>query len=120
MVYVQVDYQPDAVHDFDPNTETSVGGYTSPFALTDDVTNSAGVPRGGNGSLVFVETMRDRVRFPGSIIDTISAPHEVGHQFGLQGDAAGFGIMFNSSESPVFVDRHLNVLRWRIKSPGQP
>jgi len=120
VAYVQVAYQPEALTDFDPNTESSTGGYTIVNGDTDDVSSSAGVPIGGDGSLVFIETMRDRVRFPGSILDTITAPHEVGHQFGLKGDAAGFGIMFNSSEPPVFVDRHLNVLRWRVKSPGQP
>lgn len=49
-----------------------------------------------------------------------TAPHEVGHQFGLKGDASGFGLMSSSgSGQPLtFVDRHLNILRWRIK--GQP
>ena len=123
VVYIQVAYQPDGLEDSDPDTEDSTGGYTPPYinGKTDDVTSSADVTRGADGSLLFIETVRDRVRYPPvSIIDTIAAPHEVGHQFGLKGDLPGFGIMLNSTEAPVFVDRHLNVLRWRIKSPGQP
>ena len=123
VVYIQVAYQPGTNEDSDPDTDDSVGGYTPPYigGSTDEVTSSAGVTRGADGSLIFIETMRDRVRYPPiSIIDTIAAPHEVGHQFGLKGDMPTFGIMFNSTEAPVFVDKHLNVLRWRIKSPGQP
>ena len=114
MAFVQIGYQPEAIEDSDPDTEDATGGYTPPYinGSTDDVTNSAGVPRGADGSLLFIETVRDRVRYPPfSIIDTIAAPHEVGHQFGLKGDLPGFGIMYNSTEAPVFVDRPLNVLR---------
>jgi hypothetical protein len=123
VVYVQIAYQPDPTEDSDPGTESAAGGYTPSYTngTTDEVTSSASVTRGADGSLLFIETVRDRIRYPPlSIMDTIAAPHEVGHQFGLKGDAAGFGIMFNSSEAPVFVDKHLNVLRWRVKSPGQP
>jgi hypothetical protein len=123
VAYVQIGYQPEAIEDSDPDVEDATGAYTPRYTngTTDDVTSSAGVTRGADGSLLFIETMRDRVRYPPtSIIDTIAAPHEVGHQFGLKGDALGFGIMFNSSEAPAFVDRHLNMLRWRVKSPGQP
>jgi hypothetical protein len=48
-----------------------------------------------------------------------TAAHEVGHQFGLAGDVAGYHIM-STYEVLDFVDTHLNVLRWRVKSPGQP
>jgi hypothetical protein len=49
-------------------------------------------------------------------------PHEIGHQFGISGDRAPmrwFGIM-GYRGGLNFVDAHLNVLRWRRKSPGIP
>lgn len=46
-------------------------------------------------------------------------PHEIGHQFGIRGDTPGFGLMSYNNEL-TFVDRHLNVIRWRRKSPGIP
>jgi hypothetical protein len=51
-------------------------------------------------------------------------PHEVGHQFGLgHGDnSSQFGIMSQDFvlAPNSFAPQHLNILRWRVKSPGQP
>ncbi len=82
------------------------------------------VPKGSEGSLVYVETIRDfdanvdRTIFPNPDFRTRSAPHEVGHQLGLAGDKPNFGIM-TGDETPKFVPSHINILRWRVKSPGQ-
>lgn len=91
------------------------------YGVTDSVTNSAGVPRGGDRTLVFQETSRDidQLDMRGDENRRATAPHEVGHQFGLAGDVPGYHIM-SIYESLDFVDTHLNVLRWRVKSPGQP
>jgi len=55
-----------------------------------------------------------------------TAPHELGHQFGIDGHAKKkpqgtdhYGIMSPNRESYEFVDEHLNILRWRVTSPGQ-
>ena len=114
VVYLQVSYQgrPDA--DEDPTGEGASGGTTVSYATGHVATSAADVPRGGLGSLVYMETMRDF----GLLFPTIAAPHEVGHQMGLADAATGFGIM--SAETSAFVDAHLNILRWRVKSPGQP
>ena len=102
------------------------GGATVNIHTVDDVTSASQVPVGSQGSLVFIETMRDLDLFlitggDWSDFRIRSAPHEIGHQFGIEGDAAGvdFGIM-NPTGDLKFVDRHLNVLRWRKRSPGGP
>jgi hypothetical protein len=48
-------------------------------------------------------------------------PHEIGHQFGLRGDSLGavWGIMNSIPEPLSFHPEHINMLRWRVKSPGQ-
>jgi len=125
VVYVQIGYQGDLTQDIDPATEPATAGATTQFGSVDDVTSSAGVVTGGQGSLVFIESSRDGdlTIMIGDDFKVRTGPHEVGHQFGLRGDAPGFGIMSQSGsggEPLRFVDRHLNVLRWRIKSPGQP
>ena len=76
---------------------------------------SGSVPRGSIGSLTFVEVLRDRFD-PLASVDT--AAHELGHQFGLMGDGAGNqGIM--NGQSFEFIPAHINMLRWRVKSPGE-
>jgi hypothetical protein len=51
--------------------------------------------------------------------------HELGHQFGLKGDnedGSGpnyFGVMGYSGNSYSFVERHINLMRLRVKSPGE-
>ena len=124
VVYLQIGYQGDLTQDCDPYTEGSTGGITVQYGVVDDVTNSSGVPQGGQGSHVYVEASRDGdlAFMLGDDLKVRTAPHEVGHQFGLKGDALGFGLMSQSgSGEPLsLVDRHLNILRWRVKSPGQP
>lgn len=73
--------------------------------------------------MIYLETARDHDRSlkSGSLVRKRVTPHEIGHQFGLHGDTdAGFGIMSIGVEQPRrFVDRHLNILRCRQKSPGR-
>lgn len=117
----QVAYQPRVDEDCDPDSESAVVGSTPGYGFNDDVVNSAGVARGADGSFLFLETIKDDDhRYQNTEDSMVTAPHEAGHQFGLGGDAAGFGVMGIAGEPSVFVARHLNVLRWRIKSPGQP
>jgi hypothetical protein len=124
IVYLQIDYQGGLTSDTDPATDSPTGGATTVIGSTDLVTSAAGVPQGGQGSLIFIEASRDGdlTYNLGNDFQVRTPPHEVGHQFGLQGDAAGFGIMSQtgSGEPLSFVDSHLNILRWRVKSPGQP
>ncbi len=58
VLYVQVTYQGPQARDCDPNTENATVGQTPSYGSTNDVTNSAGVPQGGQGSLVALETSR--------------------------------------------------------------
>jgi hypothetical protein len=120
VVYIQLAYQGGVTEDLDPKKgEEPLGGITDRFEFFDDATSEASVPQGGQGSLVFLETDRDADLTLGRDFRIRTAPHEVGHQFGLLGDDSRrtFGIM-NVTGALTFVPRHLNVLRWRVKSPG--
>ena len=129
VVYVQLCYQGPLNLDLDLNDEPGLLGVTDSEPITDTtdaVTSSAGVKRGGEGSLIFLEVVKDIFLVnPGSFafVDIRTVPHEVGHQFGLQGDSAVpfLGIMSTSGIAPnAFTNEHLNILRWRIRSPGRP
>lgn len=96
------------------------------------------VPQGGQGAIIFQEVVRDTVYFyqnvftPSKTVTVVrtAAAHELAHQFGLQGDDVGivFKLMdypdFNlpgvTGPSIEFHPEHINILRRRIKSPGQP
>ncbi len=122
VAYVQIGYQHSTVEDEDPENENSTFGATKGQLSTDDVTNESGVPLGSEGSLVYIEVMRDGHRSANPArIKTI--PHEIGHQFGLRGDDRipniNFGLM-GYSTGLNFIDRQINVIRWRRKSPGIP
>jgi hypothetical protein len=120
--YIQIGYQGAKLEDFDPASET-----TSPLAVTPALTgNSAnadctGVPQGGPGSLVYQETLRDILASVSAANDNLTAPHELGHQFGLLGDGSAggpYGIMDGGYNVSNFAAAHLHILRCRVKSPG--
>lgn len=94
-----------------------MNGYTIPFD-TDEASSESSVPIGAQGSLTFIEAMRDgNASTNNSRIKTV--PHEIGHQLGLRGDQPGneFGLM-NYNNLLTLVDKYVNVLRWRRSSPG--
>ncbi|MGI8639072.1 MAG: hypothetical protein ACR2MG_03880 [Pyrinomonadaceae bacterium] len=130
--YLLVSYQADELFDVDPT------GFLGGVALSDyqrlDVSDKYDqfytVLRGKTGAIIFIEAMRDfdfkpppivpsPIAFKTSLARTRVAPHELGHQFGLAGDTEkGYGIM--SYDEPLnFVSAHINLMRWRIKSPGE-
>lgn len=125
VVYVQLGYQYDIDYCWDPPDATTgaAGGITVLFGITNTASSRESVPRGGNGSIIFLEAIRDVL---GTLLDDgQDVPHEVGHQFGLAGDTkvnsggVDYGIMSYGSSNLTFVPQHVNVLRWRVKSPGQ-
>lgn len=86
-------------------------------------------------SFLFLEMIQEAAT-RNLIFDTdnyrVVAPHEVGHQFGLSGDTSplsgevvygimsyGKGVVTVNPPYLKFVPAHLNMLRWRVKSPGQ-
>lgn len=123
VVYLQIAYQGARVMDNDPSSEIARLGVTPIFGDEDFlVTTPCKVPQGGVGSLVYLEVQKDGTQeYPTreSEFKEGTAPHEVGHQFGLRGDRSGFGIM-GPNEQLIFIDPHLQILRLRVKSPGQP
>lgn len=95
------------------------------------------MPVGRMGALVFEETLQDFKNYflspppgitPRAIEEVkLTIPHEVGHQFGLLGDdwRPTFKLMDYSSylrnviNEEVFHPEHINIMRWRVKSPGR-
>jgi hypothetical protein len=142
VAYLQLSYQGDVYEDNDPYTEEDVTLGVSSGGSTDDdppPPPPPGLPPlfppGHVGSLVYMETCRDVDRiFDGVLprpypnIQCVSTPvHELGHQFGLKGDTTTgdpsntnyFGVMGYSGTSYSFVERHINLMRLRVKSPGE-
>lgn len=120
VVYSQLAYQGDTNDDNDP-VRSANGGVTLNPDMADRIRSCADVPIGSNGSLIFLETSRDFDAATGvSQFLPGVVPHEVGHQFGLDGDRSGFGVMSNlvTGEPLQFVPTHLNMLRCRVCSPG--
>lgn len=112
----------------DPES-TVVAGVAPPInyttAWTNSVIDSRDVTRGSVGALIYIEAMRDWDGTPGRDFKVRTAPHELGHQFGLLGDNSdptplpNWGIMSGSNQSLYFVPPHINILRWRPGSPGE-
>ena len=83
------------------------------------------VQSGGDGAWVFVETCRDRLAndvppaAPGLVERDVV--HEIGHQCGLDDLAGGImaGRLQNAPPVLGFIPSHLNLLRCRVRSPGQ-
>lgn len=115
VVYSQLAYQGDTNYDNDPVGRLAHGGVTLAPHKADRIRSCGDVPIGGNGSLIFLETSIDAD--PTGVSQSGHMPHEVGHQFGLDGDRSGFGVMSNG-EPLQFVPTHLNMLRCRVCSPG--
>lgn len=98
--------------------------------VVDGTIDSRGVPRGSLGAIIYIESMRDMDSSPNLAPDRINfnsriqvAPHEIGHQFGLKGDSndpyAGVMANLGITNSFHFNSGHINLMRWRIKSPGE-
>ncbi len=111
-------------------------------ATTCTGTSCTSLPIGGQGALVYQEVMQDskrtflqRANLSIKLIGT-TVPHEIGHQFGLMGDnrdpithvpnrlSATYKIMDypnrpTQSDEFEFHPEHLNLLRRRVRSPGQ-
>jgi hypothetical protein len=129
--YILIAYQWGTTLDIDPPVGLFGAGFSvadSNIVQNDAFTNSASsfsdVPPGAIGSLLFIETMRDSFVTLGTDYLIRTAPHELGHQFGLLGDSSDpsplldWGIMDVQSQTLHFVPTHINVLRYRFSSPG--
>lgn len=127
--YILIGYQWGTLVDNDPMEETGGGGVAPAVnqltAFTNETTSHE-IPPGGVGAILFLENMRD-IDFedPTARFRLKTAPHELGHQFGLLGDDSplppglnDWGLM-GYNPSLEFVPTHINVLRWRYSSPGR-
>lgn len=88
------------------------------------------MPTGAFGSVMYQEVQQDVRRSYAAVgynLTTIptTAPHELGHQFGLAGDIirTTFGIMDYSAlptqNAVTLHPEHVNIIRRRVNSPGQ-
>ncbi|MDQ3798462.1 MAG: hypothetical protein M3384_03335 [Acidobacteriota bacterium] len=127
VAYIQIGYQPGIDKDADPNFATvadtgDVGGNTP--ALTGNIASSTiPVPLGGQGSLIYIETISDYIRSQQITERGLTVVHELGHQFGIEGHRTNDGVMKKAiglvqTADEKFVPDHINMIRWRIKSPG--
>jgi hypothetical protein len=101
-------------------------------------TNLLVLPKGGFGSLIFQEAMQDATRT--WLVDAsktiqlqgTTVPYELGHQFGLLGDnrrTPPVTFIFKIMDYPRYTNNetddyglhpeHINILRRRVKSPGE-
>jgi hypothetical protein len=123
VAYVQLAYQGDTKYDNDPVGGSADGGVTLAPDMANRIRSCGDVPIGSNGSLIFLETSMDMDAADSTGVSQVLrgvVPHEVGHQFGLDGDRSGFEVMSNlvTGEPLQFVPTHLNILRCRACSPG--
>lgn len=126
VMYLQIAYQEDIVEDGDPDNEnTLVGvGYGDDSAIDELLRDTNGYPinspTGSESRIIFVEALSD---INNSTVTKTTIPHEVGHSFGLKGDSQSKDIMGNdilsSKTTPKFLPNHLDIIRWRIHSPGK-
>ena len=147
LAYVIFGYQGTVSEDFDPIGIPLVGA--SPALTCDCYSNancpagriscSNSIPRGGPGSVIFLETSQDYRKFwlnpPSPYSPKVfneaetTVPHELGHQLGLKGYVTSEDFKIMDYVQPQFHptgniqvgfnDEHINILRRRIKSPGE-
>lgn len=121
ITYVQICYQANELEDNDPDTEPTLEASTIVVETSDApiVSPNDHVPLGGIASLIFVENSRENSEFIEVKGTSTIIPHEVGHQFGLDGDTNSTDIMGNRASTTHFLNKHLNIIRWRVHSPGK-
>ncbi len=121
IAYVQIAYQGDKTKDDDPDKEKGVEGVSITFELSDNpiLKPSDHVPFGGFASLIFIEVSRENKDFTEVKGLSTVIPHEIGHQFGLQGDTSTADIMGNDASTRKFLPNHLSIIRARMHTLGQ-
>lgn len=90
------------------------------LGLTESLSDTIQIVRGGNSSIIPLENFRDTGEQ--SLIKR-SISHELGHQFGLGHKSSESNLMnpaLNSQNDGKLLDLFLNFLRSRRRSPGMP
>lgn len=118
--YFQVGYQGAALKDMDPDSEFGdiELGMTPSLGFANTITGCSGTPAGAVGSIIYQETQRDLFADLSESNDDLTVPHELGHQFGLDGDTDGWGLMGVDTNDAEIKPDHLHIIRCRVKSPG--
>lgn len=158
IAYFILGYQGPQSEDFDGGTEQSLEAgtlgvgfnavcdcYQSSVCPTDgrlcQLNGNPVFPNGGQGSVVYLEVVQDYTNFfanpmlwgsplPARTLNekAITPAHELGHQFGLNGDQIRTTFMImdytdygqNGPDPTIsYNQEHINIIRRRVKSPGQ-
>lgn len=121
--YIVLGYQSKLSQDFDGADLNVVGGIAPADSVNDvdldhTAASSLDVPKGSVGAIVYLEAMTDLDRTFSYLWKSRVTPHELGHQFGLAHDSL-YQIMDPASSDISLHPDHINLVRWRISSPGQ-
>jgi hypothetical protein len=84
--YIQIAYQGRLGTDTSTENNNIKLGVTLSSTGNSVGADCSGMFAGGLGSLIYQETQRDLFAFSSVANDDLTAPHELGHQFGLLGD----------------------------------
>jgi len=128
VAYICTGWQFIIKEDLDCDLEKNGNGSTRGISFDNigyDAISDDKVVNGNKSSLLFIETILDsKTKFGAKII-----AHEIGHQFGFShGNSLPFlesnnmKLMVSNADNNTsleFIDRHKNLIRSRIKSPGQ-
>lgn len=122
--YILLGYQ--ARNNFDPPVDALFGSAPPAgipqFSVENRANNSGEVPVGSIGAILFLETMRDAdMTVPGEVNRIKTAPHELGHQFGLLGHLSenmDWGLMSYTNSTSLHPE-HIRLIRLRRASPGK-
>jgi hypothetical protein len=124
IAHLKIGYQPDVSRDGDPGLigpgvpTPHTLGEAGAFTANSVASNCVGLVAGGHHALIYQETQRDWFALNGVSNDNLTAPHELGHLFGLAHQ--GNGLMGDPSyNNPSIDESHIHMLRCREKSPGE-
>jgi hypothetical protein len=113
VTYLLIAYQEDNGRDGDPDSESAVAwSHQLRQSERQRVERSDSASRRRRVS----RALEGHARNP--VVHATRRPSRNRPPVGLAGDTPGFGLM--SGTSDAFDPRHLNVIRWRVRSPGTP
>ena len=109
-----------------PGDDESIGPIPLGLTINYFGTNYSSIFINNNGNITFTGPLRAFTPVPfgnaGIKDNGLTAPHELGHQFGIDSDSDDDSDKIMSAvldPEPVFTAEHIHLIRCRVKSPGQ-